>query len=71
VRAEHLGAAGGGAALWDPDEEWRDAERTIDEVTRRFGRGAVRPAALVRPGAPGPLPTAGAGWEREDDQERP
>ena len=36
--------------LWDPDEDWRDAERTIDEVTAKFGRGAVTPATLVRPG---------------------
>lgn len=50
VRAEHLRAAGTGAMLWDPDEEWRDAERTIDEVTAKFGKGAVRPATLVRPG---------------------
>jgi len=50
VRAEQLRPSGGGAALWDPDEEWREAERAIDEVTARFGRGAVRPAALVRPG---------------------
>ncbi|KRC62988.1 DNA polymerase IV [Agromyces sp. Root81] len=48
VRAEQLRASGSGAMLWDPDEEWRDAERTIDEVTARFGRGAVRPASLVR-----------------------
>jgi len=66
VRAEHLRPAGGGAPLWDPDEDWRDAERTVDEVVRKFGRGAVRPAALVRPGAPGPLPTAGTGWERDE-----
>ncbi|GGI47242.1 DNA polymerase-4 [Agromyces flavus] len=69
VRAEQLRDAGGGAPLWDPDEDWRDAERTIDEVTRRFGRGAVRPAALVRPGGPGLMPTAGAGWERDDADE--
>ncbi|WP_448810265.1 DNA polymerase IV [Agromyces bauzanensis] len=50
VRAEHLRPSGGGAMLWDPDEEWRDAERTIDEVTAKFGKGAVRPATLVRPG---------------------
>ncbi|MFD5866860.1 DNA polymerase IV [Agromyces sp. NPDC127015] len=49
VRAEQLRPSGGGAALWDPDEEWRGAERAVDEVTARFGRGAVRPAALVRP----------------------
>ncbi|WP_139416924.1 DNA polymerase IV [Agromyces laixinhei] len=52
VRAEQLRlSSGGGAMLWDPDEEWREAERTIDEVTARFGRGAVRPASLVRPAA--------------------
>ena len=50
VRAEHLRASGTGAMLWDPDEEWRDAERTIDEVTAKFGKGAVRPATLVRRG---------------------
>jgi DNA polymerase-4 len=48
VRAEQLRPSGSGAMLWDPDEEWREAERTIDEVTARFGRGAVRPASLVR-----------------------
>lgn len=48
VRAEQLRASGSGAMLWDPDEEWREAERTIDEVTARFGRGAVRPASLVK-----------------------
>ncbi|MDQ2697968.1 MAG: hypothetical protein M3Y46_04160, partial [Actinomycetota bacterium] len=47
VRAEQLRASGSGALLWDPDEEWRDAERTIDEVTAKFGKGTVRPAALV------------------------
>ncbi|MBT2499769.1 DNA polymerase IV [Agromyces sp. ISL-38] len=48
VRAEHLQVSGSGAMLWDPDEEWRDAERTIDEVTAKFGKGSVRPATLVR-----------------------
>ncbi|WP_430645387.1 DNA polymerase IV [Agromyces sp. GXS1127] len=57
VRAEQLRPAGDGAPLWDPDEEWRDAERTIDEVVRRFGRGAVRPAALVRPAVESAAPT--------------
>ncbi len=28
-------------------EEWRAAEQAVDQVTARFGRGAVRPAALV------------------------
>jgi len=47
VRAEQLRPSGGGAMLWDPDEDWRDAERTIDEVSAKFGAGAVQPAALV------------------------
>ncbi|QTX04515.1 DNA polymerase IV [Agromyces archimandritae] len=51
VRAEGLGESGAGLALWDPDEEWRGAERAIDEVHARFGTGLVRPAALVRRGA--------------------
>ena len=60
VRAEHLRVSTTGAMLWDPDEDWRDAERTIDEVAAKFGRGAVTPATLVRPGgdrrADRPLP---------------
>jgi DNA polymerase-4 len=49
VRAEQLLDAGGDAlALWDPDEEWREAERTLDAVSARFGRGAIGPASLVR-----------------------
>jgi DNA polymerase-4 len=73
VRAEHLRVSGSGAMLWDPDEEWRDAERTIDAVTAKFGTDAVRPATLVRPGGerPGARPppeddddaaAAAAGW---------
>ena len=50
VRAEQLRVSTTGSLLWDPDEDWRDAERTIDEVTAKFGRGAVTPATLVRPG---------------------
>ncbi len=37
------------AALWDPDEEWRDAETTIDSLRARFGGGAVRRASLLGP----------------------
>ena len=48
VRAEQLLDAGGDAlALWDPDEEWRETERTLDAVSARFGRGAIGPASLV------------------------
>ena len=67
--------------LWDPDEDWRDAERTVDEVTAKFGRGAVTPATLVRPGErredgrdveapPPPTPTA-ADDAATDDAARP
>lgn len=33
------------------DEEWRAAEQAVDRVAARFGRDAVKPAALVDPGA--------------------
>jgi DNA polymerase-4 len=75
VRAEHLRSTGDGALLWDPDEDWRDAERTIDEVAARFGRGTVRPAALVRPaGQSGRAPQGGpapGGRHPDDDGPRP
>ncbi|MRG58652.1 DNA polymerase IV [Agromyces sp. CFH 90414] len=68
VRAEQLRPSGG-TALWDPDEEWRDAERTIDRVVAKFGRGAVKPAALV--GRDGSGAVAGARFRRplDDDDE--
>ncbi len=50
VRLEQLVDAGGGSlSLWDPDEEWRETERTLDAVSARFGRGMIGPASLVRP----------------------
>ncbi|MFD3446256.1 DNA polymerase IV [Microbacteriaceae bacterium 4G12] len=53
VRGEQLVEAGGAAlSLWDPDEGWRVAERTVDAASERFGRGAVRPASLVKPPRP-------------------
>lgn len=36
-----------GGALWDPDEEWRDAENAVDGVTGRFGAGSLGPASLL------------------------
>ena len=52
VRVEHLEPAGGQRlSLWDDDGAWRDAERTIDGVSERFGRGALRPASLLGPGS--------------------
>ncbi|MGA1838408.1 DNA polymerase IV [Herbiconiux sp. 11R-BC] len=55
VRVEQLSEAGATLhqpTLWAdeeaPSEGWRDAERTIDRVTARFGIDSVRPASLVR-----------------------
>ncbi|TFC53137.1 DNA polymerase IV [Cryobacterium sp. TMT1-21] len=54
VRVEQLGEGdGGGAGLWDPDDDWRGAERAVDSVTARFGLGMVRPASLLGPARPG------------------
>jgi DNA polymerase-4 len=54
VRVEQLSDAGASVhqpALWAdetaPSEGWRDAERTIDRVTAKFGTDSVRPASLV------------------------
>ncbi len=41
--------------LGERDSGWREAEQAVDRAARRFGAGAVRPAALVR----GELPPAG------------
>ncbi|MEO9095479.1 MAG: DNA polymerase IV [Microbacteriaceae bacterium] len=49
VRVEQLAAGGGGQlGLWDDDDSWRDAERTVDDVSSRFGRGLIGPASLLR-----------------------
>ncbi|REE99675.1 DNA polymerase IV [Thermomonospora umbrina] len=50
VRVENLATTGRTPrqlALDEPETGWREAEQAMDRVTRRFGRGAVRPAALV------------------------
>jgi DNA polymerase-4 len=52
VRVEKLAPANEAAhqlALGEPETGWREAERAMDRVARRFGRGAIGPAALVRP----------------------
>lgn len=36
-------------AFGDRPTGWREAEQAMDRITRRFGTGAVRPAALVEP----------------------
>jgi DNA polymerase-4 len=50
VRMEQLSpVADAVLGLWDTDEGWRDAEEAVDAVSHRFGRGIVKPAALVNP----------------------
>ncbi|HVA59960.1 MAG TPA: DNA polymerase IV [Mycobacteriales bacterium] len=52
VRVEGLAGAAGAfrqLALAERAAGWREAERAVDAATRRFGAGAVRPAALVDP----------------------
>ncbi|GAB3693100.1 DNA polymerase IV [Actinocorallia lasiicapitis] len=36
-------------SLDSQENGWREAEQAMDEAARRFGRGAIRPAALLRP----------------------
>jgi DNA polymerase-4 len=50
VRVEGLVPASGSARqleLGARDSGWREAEQAVDRAARRFGAGAVRPAALV------------------------
>jgi DNA polymerase-4 len=48
VRAEQLMPAGSSdGLLWDADEEWRELEKVEDAVTKKFGRGVIKPASLV------------------------
>ncbi|MDL4771022.1 MULTISPECIES: DNA polymerase IV [Thermomonosporaceae] len=51
VRVENLDPADQAPrqlALDEPESGWREAERAMDQAAHRFGRGTVRPAALVR-----------------------
>jgi DNA polymerase-4 len=53
VRVTGLAPASAAAtqlAFGDRPTGWREAEQAMDRITRRFGTGAVRPAALVEPG---------------------
>jgi DNA polymerase-4 len=47
IRAEQLTQSGDGALLWDPDEDWREAENSVDAVRKRFGTTALAPASLL------------------------
>lgn len=49
VRMEQLSDGdGAGQGLWDPDEDWREAELAVDSLTARFGRGTVKPASQLK-----------------------
>lgn len=49
VRMEQLEARGSQqVGLWETDDGWRGAERAIDTVSEKFGRGIVAPASLLR-----------------------
>lgn len=47
VRGEQLLAGTTTAMLWDDAPGWREAESAMDAASARFGRGALRPAALI------------------------
>ena len=52
VRVEGIGPVTSVArqpTLGEPDRGWTEADRAVDAAIRRFGTGAIRPAALVRP----------------------
>jgi nucleotidyltransferase/DNA polymerase involved in DNA repair len=48
-------------ALGDRETGWHEVERAVDQVAHRFGKGAVRPAALVRPADAGDESDEGEG----------
>jgi DNA polymerase IV len=55
VRIEGLGRADGATrqlVLGQREHGWREAEQAIDEASRRFGNGAVRPGTLLDPSGP-------------------
>jgi DNA polymerase-4 len=55
VRLEGLAPADGATRqliLGERERGWREAEQAVDEATRRFGRGVVRPGSLVDPANP-------------------
>ncbi len=70
VRASGLVPAAGASSqptLDDRPTGWREAERAMDQLSRRFGSSAVRPAALVEdPDRDGP-----AGGARPGGPDRP
>jgi DNA polymerase IV len=69
VRATGLSpaaAAGTQLALGERADAWRDVEGAMDQITRRFGAGALRPGSLVKPSRTGhPPPEATSLGDRD------
>ena len=64
VRVEQIGAVSDHVhqlLLGERDSGWREADQAVDKAARRFGAGAVRPAALVEPDALHRDPRRGSG----------
>ena len=59
VRGEQLVGRVDDAGLWDDDEDWREAEHAVDAIAAKFGRGLVRPAALLGDDPDRRMPIAG------------
>jgi DNA polymerase-4 len=74
VRVENLTDAGEvprQLALGEPETGWREAEQAMDEAARKFGRGAIRPAALMRPGREqSPVKRVGERRDQRDSEDR-
>jgi Nucleotidyltransferase/DNA polymerase involved in DNA repair len=47
VRGEQLTGGAVDTALWDDDDDWREAEQVVDAITAKFGKALVRPATLL------------------------
>ena len=75
VRVEQITDAGSQPRqllLGEPDQGWREAEQAVDQAARRFGAGAVRPAALVDPDATArPQPPRSASGQLGRDRDFP
>jgi hypothetical protein len=72
VRVENLGPADQAPrqlALGEPETGWREAERAMDQVSRRFGSGPVRPVALVRRADDGNSRDRGGERRQGDDRQ--
>jgi DNA polymerase-4 len=74
VRVENLTDAGEvprQLTLGEPEAGWREAEQAMDKAAQKFGRGAIRPAALMRPGREqSPVKRVGERRDHSDGEDR-